>query len=87
MSLDFLAIHGLKLGFRQKNLLQEAALASLEVGRYPKEGQKGRRHKRCDARNTDKPPFPGKPNLVFRENDCCLGGGSALIHARLECQH
>ena len=67
MSLDFLAIHGLKLGFPQKNLLQEAALASLEEGRYPKEGQKGRRHKRCDARNTDKPPFPGKPNLVFRD--------------------
>lgn len=32
MSQDFLAIHGLRLGFPQKNPLQEAALASLEGG-------------------------------------------------------
>lgn len=40
MSLDFLVIHGLKLGFPQKNPLQEAALASLEVGTQ-KRGRKG----------------------------------------------
>ena len=81
MSLDFLAIHGLKLGFPQKNPLQEAALASLEVGTQ-KRGRKGEDTGGVVMKETE-------TSFRFQEkqNDCSErrpGWRAALVHARLQ---
>lgn len=80
MSRDFLAIQGLRLGFPQKNPLQEAALAS--GGGYPKRGRNREDTGVPWCRNRDKPPFPGKPKPTVQK-EWLLAGKAHTIHARL----
>lgn len=75
MSRDFLAIQGLRLGFPQKNPLQEAALASLEE--YPKKRGRNREDTGGVMMQETETSLHFQENQTYcsRKNDCWLGGG------------